>query len=260
MRWLRSQPDQAGLVRDCFYDDPLLEAAQRYHRSTEWAALRRLLPGTPGRALDLGAGRGITSYALAREGWQVTALEPDPSPLVGAGAVRRLAVEAGLPIAVEQGHGEALPFVDGAFDLVVGRAVLHHARDLAALVRAAARVLAPGGLLVACREHVLSRPEDLQAFQAAHPLHHLYGGERAYLLAEYLGALRGAGLEVIRVLNPWASDVNLFPDSQEALRQRLARRLHLPGRAVPRVLLEGLGRMRREPGRLYSFVARRHRG
>ena len=37
--WLRSQPDQADLVRACFYDDPLLDAARRYHRSIEWAAV-----------------------------------------------------------------------------------------------------------------------------------------------------------------------------------------------------------------------------
>ena len=46
-----------------------------------------------GQALDVGAGRGIASYALAREGFTVTVLEPDDSHLVGAGAIRSLAEE-----------------------------------------------------------------------------------------------------------------------------------------------------------------------
>jgi hypothetical protein len=29
--WLRNQPDQAELVRACFYDDPLPAAAERYY-------------------------------------------------------------------------------------------------------------------------------------------------------------------------------------------------------------------------------------
>ena len=38
--WLRSQPGQSELVRACFYDDPLTDAAKRYLASTEWEALR----------------------------------------------------------------------------------------------------------------------------------------------------------------------------------------------------------------------------
>ena len=87
--WLRNQPDQLPLVRAGFYDDPLIEAARRYRISTEWQTVRRYLPAGQGRALDLGAGRGIASYALACEGWAVTAVEPDSSAIVGAGAIRQ---------------------------------------------------------------------------------------------------------------------------------------------------------------------------
>ncbi len=162
--WLRTQPDQQQLVRACFYDDPLLDAAARYYASTEWIAVRGLLKGNRGMALDLGAGRGISSYALARDGWKVSALEPDPSEVVGAGAIRSLARDAKLDIGVEQNWGESLPYPNAAFDLVYGRQVLHHARDLHQLCREAARVLKPGGTFVATREHVISRAEIFRIF------------------------------------------------------------------------------------------------
>ena len=99
VRWLRSQPDRQALVRDAYYDDPLIGSAERYWCSDEWCAVKEFLPDG-GTALDVGAGRGIASYALARDGFKVTALEPDDSSLVGAGAIRALASDAGLPITV----------------------------------------------------------------------------------------------------------------------------------------------------------------
>src|SRR6476620_6057541 len=85
--WLRDQHDQRQLVLDAFYDDPLMSAADRYFACAEWTAILRLLHGRTGRALEVGAGRGIASYALARTGFAVTALEPGPSSIVGAAAI-----------------------------------------------------------------------------------------------------------------------------------------------------------------------------
>ena len=66
-----------------------MEAAQRYWDSTEWKAVHQFLPATKGDALDIGAGRGISWYPLAANGFpNVTALEPNPSDIVGAGAIR----------------------------------------------------------------------------------------------------------------------------------------------------------------------------
>lgn len=255
--WLRAQPDQDALVRAAYFDDPLIEAAGRYHAGAEWQAVRALLPIQPGTALDLGAGRGIVSYALARDGWGVTALEPDPSAVVGAGAIRHLAQEAGVPIEVVSDWGESLPFGAGTFDVVVCRQALHHARDLSAFCREIARVLKPGGRFYALREHVITHPKDLPAFLESHPLHHRYGGEKAYLLKDYRGALEGAGLILERVMNPLSSEINTAPETLQDVRGRVAGRLHLPSSLLAPPLLSMLGALLRTPGRLYSFVARK---
>lgn len=257
MVWLRAQPEQYDLVRACYFDDPLPAAAKRFHTSPEWRAVQGLLQELEcGQALDLGAGRGISSFALARDGWKVTALEPDPSCLVGAGAIRTLAAEAGLTIKVVESWGEQLPFVDGSFDLVYARQALHHARDLDALCREIARVLRPGGTLLATREHVIDRPGDLERFQAGHPLHRLYGGEQAFTLERYRQAFAQAGLAVRKTIATYSSDINLHPATQQDIRGKVAARLHLP---LPMPLFRGvvvpiLNRWLRDPGRLYTFA------
>ena len=256
---LRRDPAQKALVDACYYDDPLIEAARRYHASNEWVAISALIgkPHSGARALELGAGRGIASYALAKDGWMVTAVEPDSSDIVGAGAIRAVAREANLTIGVETRWGEQLPFPDRSFDLVFVRAVLHHARDLPAFCREAARVLKPDGRFLAVREHVITRDEDLVAFQNAHPLHRFYGGENAFRLDQYMGAIKNAGLELEQVLSPFASDINLSPQSRRVLLS------NQPGwwRALPNSiglwLLTRAGVRSNAPGRLYSFMARK---
>jgi SAM-dependent methyltransferase len=267
--WLRNQPAQRQLVLDAFYDDPLASAAERYFRSSEWQEVARLLRGRTGTALDVGAGRGIASYALAREGFSVTALEPDPSPIVGAGAIRALAIETGLRIHVVQEFSERLPFAENSFELVFARAVLHHTTDLEKACREMFRVLRPQGIFIAAREHVISRDADLGRFLDQHPLHHLYGGENAFLLGQYTGALRNAGFENVEVLRPLKSPINLFPYTDDSLREAVVAKLSqkIPigplWRAVisPTPIFASLLSLAEyfdnRPGRLYSFVCRK---
>lgn len=271
VRWLRDQPAQQELVRACYFDDPLQAAAERFWQSLEWKSIATWLPSNKGHALDLGAGRGISSYALARDGWQVTALEPDPSNLVGAGAIHSLIEQTGFPIEVVGEYSEKLPFQDNSFDVVNCRQVLHHAQDLNQTCKEIFRVLKPGGMMIATREHVLSKKEDLQRFLDSHPLHKFYGGENAYLLDEYLSAMRIAGLKVEKLMAPLDSPINYFPMTSEQFFYHCAGPVililgrtfthmifssrHFIGRGLMRMLVRVRNRLDQTPGRLYSFIA-----
>ncbi|BDM77599.1 hypothetical protein AM10699_04730 [Acaryochloris marina MBIC10699] len=265
VQYLLSNPEQQELVKACYYDAPLVDAANRYWCSEEWHAINELLPTTVGSALDIGAGNGIASYALAKEGWQVHSLEPDPSNLVGVGAIYHLAKTAELPIQVTQEFGETLPFPDQSFELVFARQVLHHAQDLQELCKEINRVLKPGGKFIAVRDHVISSKEDLPRFLESHPLHHLYGGENAFLSTEYINALQQAGLRIDHVLKSFDSKINYAPLTPANMQAKFGQRLRpLPGSkslaylifnsiTFP-ILLRLLSTFDNRPGRLYSFI------
>lgn len=254
--WLRSQPEMQDLVKFCFYDDPLSESAERYYVSTEWKGIQEVLSFyVTGTALDIGAGRGISSYALAKDGWIVTALEPDKSNLVGAGAIRRLAEENNLNIKVIESFGEKLPFQDNSFDLIFARQVLHHANNLETFCKEVYRVLKPKGVFMAIREHVISKKSDLQIFLENHPLHRFYGGENAFTLREYKKAFFKSGIKIKRILATYDSDINLFPTTKDKLKEEFTHKLKFNlGDWEFRFILILLNKINRQPGRLYSFV------
>lgn len=256
--WLRSQPDQAELVKVCYYDDPLSCAAERFHQSAEWREVQKRLPQRKGIVLDLGAGRGISSYAFAHDGWDVIAIEPDRSTIVGAMAIQQLANETKLPVLVLQAFAETLPFKNNSFDVVYGRQVLHHAQNLSKMCNEISRVLKPGGIFIATREHVINKLADLNWFLEQHPLQKMYGGENAYVLQTYTHAIQQSGIQINEILNPFASHINLFPESQVTKKKEIAKKIHFPFPSlIPTVVLKVVGRFNNKPGRLYSFIGRK---
>lgn len=238
VRSLLLDPTQRALVEDCYYDQPIEQAAERFWRSEEWKSVRRTIGCKPGaQALDVGAGNGIVSFALAKDGWATTALEPDPSDLVGGGSIRRLSEVTGTPICVVAGAGEEAPVPDGTFDLVIARQVLHHARDLDAFCADMARVMRPGALFFSYRDHVVSGPHQMEEFLDQHALHHLYGGENAFTEAAYEKALTAAGLRIIKRWRQFEADFNFAPKSRSSVASEAFARL------LPHSIAHALGKL-----------------
>jgi SAM-dependent methyltransferase len=264
VRWCMSEPVMADLVRDTYFGDPV-QTARRYHASAEFAAVKAVLPLRPGRALDLGAGNGILSYALAAEGWKVTAVEPDPSDLIGAGAIRAMASATQAKITVIEAFGEAIPLEAAGFDLVVARQVLHHAHDLRAFCREMHRLSRPGAMMLTLRDHVISGPEQMSAFLDGHPLHYLYGGENAFTLSQYRSALTGGGLTILSEWRSFQSVMNYDPMRPAEILRKLAALTgpvapltHGVLAALPFAWVAALAAAAdRRPGRLVSFLARK---
>ncbi|HYY76222.1 MAG TPA: class I SAM-dependent methyltransferase [Gaiellaceae bacterium] len=99
-----------------------------------------LLPA-PGRAtLDLGCGEGRVARDLAARGHRVVGIDASPSLVAAACEADR----AGEYLVAD---ATALPFDDGAFDLVVAYNSLMDVEDVRGAVREAARVLQRGGCL-----------------------------------------------------------------------------------------------------------------
>ncbi|MEM8490007.1 MAG: bifunctional 2-polyprenyl-6-hydroxyphenol methylase/3-demethylubiquinol 3-O-methyltransferase UbiG [Pseudomonadota bacterium] len=98
------------------------------------------------KVLDLGCAGGFMSEALDDRGAQVTGIDPAVQAIEAARAHAALQ-RTPRSIRYDVGTGEALPYDDGSFDIVVCVDVLEHVADLAQVCLEIARVLKPGGCL-----------------------------------------------------------------------------------------------------------------
>lgn len=94
--------------------------------------------------LDLGCAGGFMAEALHDRGATVVGIDPAKDAVAAAKAH---AASTNRDIAYHIGVGEALPYDDASFDVVVCVDVLEHVEDLSKVVSEIARVLRPGGIL-----------------------------------------------------------------------------------------------------------------
>lgn len=113
------------------------DAYERARPAWPQEAARWLVPGGGELVIELGAGTGKLTRAVAALGVRVVAVEPDP---------RMLAVLHGLGLEGVEGSAEAIPFGDGVADAVVAGSSLHWF-DLELALPEIRRVLRPGGRL-----------------------------------------------------------------------------------------------------------------
>lgn len=154
---------------------------------------RALLPKR-GRALDIACGEGRNAVYLAREGFEVDAVDISA---VGLRKAKRLAEDSGVEIRIGLYDLEQRALPEGPFDVI---ACIHYKqRDL---VPGITEALAPGGVLVVeiatldnleiskrpSRGFLVARNELLGWFPALRPLHYregiFHGSHVAQLIAQ----------------------------------------------------------------------------
>ena len=95
--------------------------------------------------LDLGCAGGFMAEAMHDRGARVSGIDPAADAIAAA---RRHASETGREIAYDVGVGEALPYADEAFDVVVCVDVLEHVESVPQVLSEIRRVLRPGGVFL----------------------------------------------------------------------------------------------------------------
>lgn len=257
---IRTKPEYMDLVRLAYFEADLKLNVDRFIKSDEYGAtldiFKKYIASKSANILDIGAGNGVSTIPFAMSGYQVTALEPDKSSTIGAGAIRSIASDLGLQhVTVVESFAESMPFPDATFDIVYARQSMHHAHNLDMFVAEATRVLKTGGIFVTVRDHVVNDSVQKAAFLEKHPLHKFYGGENAFSVLEYTSAFQKAGLSIKEQLGPLDSPINYFP----AAKNRLTRfRIPIPSflfvlmLQAKKIMTNNLDNA---PGRLYSFVA-----
>jgi len=249
------------LVLDTFISSDLNLNIKRYSESQEFKEIKKIISkiysGRKIKILDVGAGNGISSIALAKEGHYITALEPDNSDLVGSQAIRFGANINKVKIEIIDTFFEDLPKeYFNSFDLVFARQAMHHANSLNNFILSANKALTQGGFLFTVRDHVVSNKFQKKIFLRKHPLHKFYGGENAYTIKEYISSFSKNSFELEKIYKPSSTPINYHPWSIERVNIRLP--LFLRNTLITKVIFSILKfRMNFQSGRLYSFILRK---
>jgi SAM-dependent methyltransferase len=124
--------------------DRLAVGAGRLEYLRTWDVLTRMLPSPAARVLDVGGATGVYAGPLAHAGYEVHVVDPVLTHVAAAGA---------LPgVSSVLGDARALPFASGTVDAVLLFGPLYHLQERTDRVvawREAARVLRPGGVVIA---------------------------------------------------------------------------------------------------------------
>lgn len=143
----------------------------------EDVAVRAVVEARPKRVLDVGCGPGELTERIAKElGAEVHAIDVSP---------RMVELARGRGIDAQVADAEQLPFGDREFDCVFAGWVLYHVPALDRAVAECARVLRPGGCLVASTYDENNLAELWQLIEGVAPRSPLSFG-------------RGNGAEVLR--------------------------------------------------------------
>jgi SAM-dependent methyltransferase len=186
----------AAVQRRLWGTDPQAwaELAEAHNRPLFEAVLDAAGVGPGTRVLDVGCGSGLTLVLAGDRGARPSGIDISPGLL---GIARERLPDADL----REGDMEELPFDDEAFDAILGVNAFQFAADPERALREAARVVRPGGRVVAS---LFAAPERSQGTAVHEAMSALIPAERADDHAPYAlsapgnleAALERAGLSV----------------------------------------------------------------
>ena len=190
------------------------------------AVLTELGPVSGLRVLDAGCGPGFYAAELIARGASVCAF--DASPAMVELARERTGGAAEVSQAV---LGEALPYEDASFDLIVCALVLHHASDRRAAFAEFFRVLGPGGVAVVSTSHPmvdwLAKGGAYREPTLVTDVWKLPAGSHAVSywrepLAEVCGGATDAGFLIERLVEPGPAESmrELYPEYYQLLTEK----------------------------------------
>jgi SAM-dependent methyltransferase len=136
-----------------------------------------------GDVLDIGCSQGIASLLCARRGLTVVGIDIQADRIEYArGERENEPADVRERLDFRLADGGALDFPDGSFDTVIMGEIVEHSEDASPLLAEAARVLRPGGRLVAS---LFAAPERSQGTVAHEAMTALIPPERAADHAPY---------------------------------------------------------------------------
>jgi len=225
IEYIQEKPEYSKLVIDAYLDKNLELNFERFYNSEEYNETKILLKKYAPNAkliLDVGAGNGISTISFATDGYEVTALEPDISELVGTKAIEILSQNKNLQnINILNCYAESTEFLDNSFDVIYVRQALHHANNLQKFVSEMYRILKPNGILFTLRDHVILDEKDKSDFLKTHPLNKFYNGENAFTLEEYKSAFIKSKFKISEEFSFYSSVLNYAPLTKNDLSKKI---------------------------------------
>lgn len=97
-----------------------------------------------GNVLEIGSGSGILLACLAKKGYNVYGVEPDPESYY---ASKQLFKDNKLKFNIQKGFGEKLGFKSEFFDIIVSYQVIEHVKNPEKVFKESARVLKKNGIV-----------------------------------------------------------------------------------------------------------------
>ncbi len=176
--------------------------------------------------MEVGAGSGRDILELARHGATGIVLDYSPASLE---LVQRQSRASGVPVHLIRADALALPFKDGAIDVVFHQGLLEHFRDPMPLLRENARVTRTGGRVI------VDVPQTWHLYtamkQSLIALNRWFAGwETQFTPAELERCVRAAGLEVKRTYGEWLVPGLAYRVTREVLKRGAAVTLPLEPR------------------------------